>query len=198
MSVSKWPTRTEKPRGDREASTAPRLPVFRRSRKPRCLTCSNGETRAESRRSLAWWCRRGKFTSSTRCGHSSSSCGEGVANAMKALIAAVLVSLTPISGAEGHHTHTFIYDTKRNIEISGVLIEVRWAHPHVSFIVESLSDVYDGVWQFEIMGNPTTLESIGRSENDYALGRVFTFTGWQAKDGSQRAFALSIEPASPE
>ena len=103
------------------------------------------------------------------------------------LPALVAIAVVP---AGAHHPFTPYYDASRPASITGVVVELRVANPHVVLIVEGPGpDGSTGRWAFE--GLPPNV--LRRQQKDFEQrlkpGTNITISGWPAKDPKARAFS---------
>ena len=100
------------------------------------------------------------------------------------------------TSAFAHHSFAAQYDSKKPVEMKGVVTKVEWTNPHVYLYI----DVPDkkGVaqnWGFE-MGPPHMLQKAGWKKNSLAIGEEIKIEGWQARDGSNTANARRVTRGS--
>ena len=101
-----------------------------------------------------------------------------------------LLAMAVAVPAAAHHPFTPYYDASRLTSITGVVVELRVANPHVVLIVEGRGpDGTSGRWAFE--GLPPT--AFRRQHKDFEErlqpGTTITISGWPATDPNARAFS---------
>jgi hypothetical protein len=91
-----------------------------------------------------------------------------------------------------HHAFAAEFDINRPVELTGTVTKVEWINPH-SWIHVSVtkSDGTIEVWAIEA-GTPNTLLRRGLKKADLPAGMKIRVTGYQAKDGSQRANGSNV------
>lgn len=111
--------------------------------------------------------------------------------------ALVLTACGAVSvSAVAHHSFAAQYDSKKPVEMKGVVTKVEWTNPHVYLYI----DVPDKKgqaqnWGFE-MGPPHMLQKAGWKKNSLAIGEDIKIEGWAARDGSNTANARRVTRGS--
>ena len=91
-----------------------------------------------------------------------------------------------------HHNHTAEYDANTPVTLVGHIKKVEWVNPHGFLEIECPTQ--DGKlerWRVEV-GAPTTLTQEGISREMLAIDTAITIQGYRAKNGSMRAWGLSM------
>ena len=91
-----------------------------------------------------------------------------------------------------HHSFAAEYDTKKPVELKGVISKVEWTNPHARFYVD-VTDASGKVttWNLEL-ASPNVLIRNGWRRTSLKVGDQVTVTGSQAKDGAAMANAASV------
>ena len=110
-------------------------------------------------------------------------------------LAIALVSVGVLLAAatgSAHHSFSAEFDIEKPITLAGKLTELEWVNPHgwIHMDVES-SDGTVTNWAVE-MGNPTALLRRGLRRGDFPPGIEFVVEGYEAKDGSPTANAITV------
>ena len=110
-------------------------------------------------------------------------------------LAIALVSVGVLLAAatgSAHHSFSAEFDIEKPITLEGKLTELEWVNPHgwIHMDVES-SDGTVTNWAVEL-GNPTALLRRGLRRGDFPPGIEFVVEGYEAKDGSPTANAITV------
>jgi len=91
-----------------------------------------------------------------------------------------------------HHSFEAEYDSKKPINIQGVVTKLEWTNPHARFYVD-VKDESGKVtnWNFEL-GSPNVLIRQGWKRDSLKTGDTVTVEGYLAKDGSSLANARRV------
>lgn len=89
--------------------------------------------------------------------------------------------------ASAHHAFSAEFDAARPIELSGVVTKTEWINPH-SWITIEVAGEGDRpeIWEIEA-GAPNSMFRRGFNRNSLPTGTEIRVTGYQARDGGQRA-----------
>ena len=110
-----------------------------------------------------------------------------------ALAFGAFLSVTPLAA---HHSFSAEYDSKKPVEIKGIVTKVEWMNPHVYFYLD-VTDESGNItnWALE-MGPPNGLERSGWTRNTMKVGDEVIVEGTLAKDGTKQANARSVTMAA--
>ena len=102
----------------------------------------------------------------------------------------ILSGLILSSGSQvslAHHAFSAEFDAARPIELSGVVTKTEWINPH-SWITIEVAGEGDSqeIWEIEA-GAPNSMFRRGFNRNSLPTGTEIRVTGYQARDGGQRA-----------
>ena len=91
-----------------------------------------------------------------------------------------------------HHSFSAEFDIEKPITLEGKLTELEWVNPHgwIHMDVESPDGTVTN-WAVEL-GNPTALLRRGLRRSDFPPGIAFVVEGYEAKDGSPTANAITV------
>ena len=91
-----------------------------------------------------------------------------------------------------HHSFSAEFDIEKPVTLEGKLTELEWVNPHgwIHMDVESPDGTVTN-WAVEL-GNPTALLRRGLRRGDFPPGIEFVVEGYEAKDGSPTANAITV------
>ena len=91
-----------------------------------------------------------------------------------------------------HHSFEAEYDSKKPINVTGVVTKMEWMNPHARFYVD-VKDESGKVtsWNFEL-GSPNVLRRQGWTRDALKVGDQVSVEGYLAKDGSNLANARRV------
>jgi hypothetical protein len=112
------------------------------------------------------------------------------------LLAATLMLCTG-TAIQAHHSFAAQYDSKKPVNLSGVVTKVEWTNPHVYIYIDVTDSKTSKVnnWGFE-MGPPHMLQKSGWKRNSLKIGETVEVDGWLARDGSNSGNARRVKRAS--
>lgn len=107
-----------------------------------------------------------------------------------ALVSAGLLLVAAAGSA--HHSFSAEFDIEKPVTLAGKLTELEWVNPHgwIHMDVESPDGTVTN-WAVEL-GNPTALLRRGLRRGDFPPGIEFVVEGYEAKDGSPTANAITV------
>ena len=86
-----------------------------------------------------------------------------------------------------HHAFAAEFDAARPVELSGVVTKTEWINPHSWITIEVASETGSPeIWEIEA-GAPNSMFRRGFNRNSLPTGTEIRVTGYQARDGGQRA-----------
>ena len=109
------------------------------------------------------------------------------------LVGLAAVSLTLAAAPlYAHHAFSSEFDADKPLELSGTVSKMEWVNPHAWIHIEvKKPDGKVEEWMIE-GGTPNTLMRRGVSRDTLKIGTPVVVTGYQAKDGSNRANGRDI------
>ena len=94
--------------------------------------------------------------------------------------------------ADAHHSYSASYDLSRQVQIQGVIQDLRFANPHVEFVVAVPgADGSMVPWLVSTAG-VSRAQGLGLTPEFLAAGQPVTIVGWPAWDGSLELGASTI------
>ena len=119
-------------------------------------------------------------------------CQSGMRLIALSMVAAALAFIGTIRSAHAHHSFAAVFDADAPIESTGIVTDVEWMNPHVWIYVDVIdSEGATENWAFEL-GSTTGLRRNGWSRDTVQAGHEIKISGYQARDGSQRANVRAI------
>ena len=110
---------------------------------------------------------------------------------LMSVAAAALVAFS--SGAVAHHSFAAEFDAKRPVEFKGKVVKVELINPHSWIHLEVTNkDGTKEVWMVE-GGSPNVLFHKGITKNSIPLGAELVVSGFQARDGRNRAVGRTLK-----
>ncbi len=97
-----------------------------------------------------------------------------------------VLGFLPVSTAIGHHSANVYFEIDTIIEVQGVISDVRWRNPHISFALTSREPNREEVIWLVESNSVSTLRQIGFTPEDLEIGALVTVAGWPAKQESNR------------
>jgi hypothetical protein len=92
-----------------------------------------------------------------------------------------------------HHSFAAEFDAKRPVQLRGTVTKMEWTNPHVWIYLDVKSP--DGKvvnWMIEA-GGPNVLFRRGFNKDSLPVGTEILVTGFQAKDGANRANGKDVK-----
>ena len=85
-----------------------------------------------------------------------------------------------------HHEFASEYDSKKPVNIKGVVSKVEWSDPHVYVYIDVADSEGVTTWAIEF-ASPIDLKKVGWTRDSVEVGETITAEGSAARDGSKRA-----------
>ena len=99
---------------------------------------------------------------------------------MKASILALGLLAAAVS-VSAHHSFAAEYDADKPVTLSGTVVKIDWANPHIHFYVDVKSDT-GTVTQWKLEGYPPNmLVRQGWARDTLKVGQAITVSGWRAR-----------------
>jgi hypothetical protein len=106
-----------------------------------------------------------------------------------AVVIAASLAAVPVAA---HHSFAAEFDDTKPVKLTGKVTEMKWSNPHAWIYIDVKGP--DGRvvnWAFET-GGVNALYRRGWRKADLPVGAVVVIDGWQARNGTRTANALSI------
>jgi hypothetical protein len=109
-----------------------------------------------------------------------------------AAVLAIAGTLLAAAPAWAHHAFAAEFDVNKPVKLTGTLTKVEWVNPHAWLHIDVKSaDGQVTSWMIE-GGSPNILLRHGFTRDTLEVGTVIVVTGYQAKDGSNKANGKDI------
>ncbi|HEY7337777.1 MAG TPA: DUF6152 family protein [Bryobacteraceae bacterium] len=104
-------------------------------------------------------------------------------------LAGLFLAASPV---RAHHAFSAEFDINKPVSLTGTLTKVEWINPHAWLRIDVKSpDGQVTEWMVE-GGSPNTLLRHGFDRNTLEVGTVIVVSGYQAKDGTNKANGKDI------
>jgi hypothetical protein len=111
---------------------------------------------------------------------------------MTTLAAGVLVFVGVLSA---HHSVTAVFDTSKQITVSGELTNVDWVNPHIFLYMKGKPATGGEVKEWKIEGGPPAWyrrSNVTKTTFTKRIGQTLTIEGYPAKDASPYQWMLKV------
>jgi len=111
---------------------------------------------------------------------------------LRVVLITVIVAFSVSSPLHAHHSFAAEFDANQPVTLKGTIVKMDWVNPHTWIHLDVKNP--DGTvtrWMIE-GGTPNTLMRRGVSRDTLKVGTEVVVTGYQAKDGSNRANGRDI------
>jgi len=108
-------------------------------------------------------------------------------------LSAAVVAITATNGAHGHHSLAGVYDSAKQLTVSGVVAEFQFVNPHPILVIDVAADGGEPqLWRLE-MDNRFELVSIGMSVTTLQPGERVSATGSAHRSEPQRLYLRRLD-----
>jgi hypothetical protein len=104
----------------------------------------------------------------------------------------VVAASVPVAA---HHVIAAKFDPSKTVTLTGTVVGIDWANPHVHLFVDVKGTNLITNWAIELE-SPFDLQKSGWSRDTVKIGDAITIQGITARDGSKQAWANSVALAS--
>ena len=111
-------------------------------------------------------------------------------NRVATIVAAVAVLLTA-APAPAHHAFSSEFDVEKPLRLHGVVTVMEWVNPHSWIHIDVKGQDGTVNWMVE-GGSPNQLLRLGFTKNALLPGMEIVVTGYQAKDGTNKAVGRDL------
>ena len=101
---------------------------------------------------------------------------------------AVLLTAAP---APAHHAFSSEFDVEKPLQLQGVVTVMEWVNPHSWIHIDVKGSASTVNWMVE-GGSPNQLLRLGFTKNALLPGMEIVVTGYQAKDGTNKAVGREL------
>ena len=104
----------------------------------------------------------------------------------------ILIALALTAPLWAHHSFAAEYDSKKPIELKGVVTKVEWMNPHIYYYVD-VTAPGGGTINYAVEGGtPNQLRRQGWGKDSLRIGDSITVSGFMAKNGSNHINGRSV------
>jgi|SRR5690606_1433434 hypothetical protein len=108
------------------------------------------------------------------------------------LVSATVASAWALSAAHAHHAFSTEFSVDHPVSLQGKVTKVELINPHSWIHLEVVGEDGEAVtWMIE-GGSPNALVRRGITKASIPIGSELTVTGYQARDGSNRAVGRNV------
>ena len=93
-----------------------------------------------------------------------------------------------------HHSFAAEFDATRPVTLSGKVVKLEWANPHIWLYIDARGEQGQALWQCE-GGAPNSLMRNGWNRNSLKVGDEIVIEGFRARDGSNTCNMRSVKMA---
>lgn len=108
------------------------------------------------------------------------------------LVAAAAVS---VGALWAHHSVTAVFDTSKQISVTGELTNIDWVNPHIFLYLKGKPSTGGDVKEWKIEGGPPAWyrrANVTKATFTKRLGQQITIDGYPAKDSSPYEWMLKV------
>lgn len=118
-----------------------------------------------------------------------------IVSLMKIVTFASLVVLVAASALWAHHSVTAVFDTSKQIVVTGELTEVEWVNPHIFLHMKGKAASAGSVQEWKVEGGPPAWYrrvNVNKATFSKRIGQQVTVNGYPSKDASPYGYLLKI------
>lgn len=114
---------------------------------------------------------------------------------MKSLGLVFLAAACAAGALWAHHSVTAVFDTSKQIVVTGELTDVEWVNPHIFLHMKGKTAADGAVQAWKVEGGPPAWYrrvNVNKATFSKHVGQQVTINGYPAKDSSPYSFLLKI------
>lgn len=111
------------------------------------------------------------------------------------LMAAALAAGVAAGSLWAHHSVTAVFDTAKQISVTGELTNVDWVNPHIFLYLKGRPSTGGEVKEWKIEGGPPAWyrrSNVSKTTFSKRIGQSITIDGYPAKDSSPYQWMLKV------
>ena len=113
----------------------------------------------------------------------------------RALVSIATVLFLSVGALWAHHSVTAVFDTAKQVSVSGELTSIDWVNPHIFLYMKGKPATGGPVQEWKIEGGPPAWyrrSNVTKTTFTKRIGQTITIDGYPAKDASPYEWMLKV------
>ena len=114
---------------------------------------------------------------------------------MKSFTLALLALSLAAGALWAHHSVTAVFDTSKQIVITGELTDIEWVNPHIFLHMKGKAGASGATQEWKVEGGPPAWYrrvNVNKATFSKHMGQTVTINGYPSKDASPYGYMLKI------